>query len=843
MRRIIAGLSLIWTVAVAAFVLVFFFPWIHTTDGITKNMSYTESEDKVYVSENVHDHAVIYKLADDGGKDDIFIGRDNYITKDYKVNAVAYEQSLLVLFSYDTVYEGRDITVYRIARLDDKMTVAQLSDYLVLGDEIHITYMSADEKDIYISAVNTSRSEAYVYQVSQDALKTVESRSGLNFTGVKNKISRDKSEAEQDEAAEAFEEISPFEFQVADAGRIYADCVYEPGELHIRYDNEKESGYFSIPKSVKTAYGNMLITGIEYNEMRGISLVWIVILWLLGIPVIVIITIIMNGRNHVVYIGAIMELVLFIIFAGGTCSVIMSASSLSNSEHTSYTGYIMNEAFSNLNFDTGEYDFTSTGSEREDMLKAYYDSSMYESMYKQLKNMVSLPEDNWKISGMAVVNVKSKEVLVSDTRMNRVLVSELYGEKAGKFTGVSNGGNNLREETISSDGGKCQAIARSLDGIGLSGYCLVALVDYQDSFKNAATEFKNFVKTAVIVYIISSIAILVLLYFENRDMHAVARMLKLLAEGRGVMTNPSVRGKDLVSMKNSAFEIDKNITSMNHTKYKIFEAYYRFAPKSIEVMLDKASITEVEIGDMSDIAGTIAILSMKDKNRTDKESLAYMNKTFAIMENSRDEYGGIYISNNENLSRARFLFPDNNNSNAVGFGIEVLNSIREWKKRENIDSLVMLHHTTFSYGICGTDTQSMALLTSEELEKLSSVAKWLRGLRVSMVITETVLEREDGLDDIRYIGFINIVANDRLKLYEVLGAHGNREADVRKKNKDDFEEAIRLFYAKDFYLARNIFTDILRETPEDGLAKWYLFECEEQLNETADDIFTGALHI
>ena len=60
---------------------------------------------------------------------------------------------------------------------------------------------------------------------------------------------------------------------------------------------------------------------------------------------------------------------------------------------------------------------------------------------------------------------------------------------------------------------------------------------------------------------------------------------------------------------------------------------------------------------------------------------------------------------------------------------------------------------------------------------------------------------------------------------------------------DSFRAALDLFYDRDFYFARNAFTDILRDFPEDELVKWYLFECESRLNGDIDTGFTGALHV
>lgn len=42
--------------------------------------------------------------------------------------------------------------------------------------------------------------------------------------------------------------------------------------------------------------------------------------------------------------------------------------------------------------------------------------------------------------------------------------------------------------------------------------------------------------------------------------------------------------------------------------------------------------------------------------------------------------------------------------------------------------------------------------------------------------------------------------------------------------------ALQLYYDNDLYLARSTFADILEECPADGIARWYVFACEERFN-------------
>ena len=72
------------------------------------------------------------------------------------------------------------------------------------------------------------------------------------------------------------------------------------------------------------------------------------------------------------------------------------------------------------------------------------------------------------------------------------------------------------------------------------------------------------------------------------------------------------------------------------------------------------------------------------------------------------------------------------------------------------------------------------------------------------------------------------------KLYEVLDAYPGLERELRRGYDQRFQEAINLFYHNDFYLARNVFSSLLRACPGDGIARWYLFACEHFFNQEGD---------
>ena len=203
--------------------------------------------------------------------------------------------------------------------------------------------------------------------------------------------------------------------------------------------------------------------------------------------------------------------------------------------------------------------------------------------------------------------------------------------------------------------------------------------------------------------------------------------------------------------------------------------------------------------------------------------------------------GGILISASNDLSLVKGLFFEECKS-TVSFGRELIHSIMGSSKKENIEGAVFLHYGSITYGISGTERHSFPFIMSHACDVLEKYTKGIVSLNVELVVTHTVLEREEIPGECRYIGFIK-EGTVKIKLYEVLDACSARIRLAKMDLKERFDEALRLFYNRDFYLARNLFMEVLQRLPEDGVSRWYLFECEHYLNLDVKQDFDGRMHL
>ena len=221
----------------------------------------------------------------------------------------------------------------------------------------------------------------------------------------------------------------------------------------------------------------------------------------------------------------------------------------------------------------------------------------------------------------------------------------------------------------------------------------------------------------------------------------------------------------------------------------------------------------------------------RDKARITLEDapfVDFVNQCFAAANHSVMAHGGYILSSGFEMGLLRLYFPGKSACALTS----ALDLVSETKNKDSSQELApkflfLLHHTTFLYGVAGSDQQAFPFLSSNEMEFLSSYSHNLADAGCQIVFTHEILDSVPDNFHYRYIGYVTDPASqESYKLYELLDAYSELDRNLRLWYDKDFQEAIQLFYRSDFYLARTSFSNILRSCPDDGVAKWYLFACE-----------------
>ncbi len=321
---------------------------------------------------------------------------------------------------------------------------------------------------------------------------------------------------------------------------------------------------------------------------------------------------------------------------------------------------------------------------------------------------------------------------------------------------------------------------------------------------------------------------------QEKEIRRMLQLVSQVAEGRKNWDSLKADNKPVLrestemhTLQSGLWQIASNIEWMNYSKYKMLQAYYRFAPKQIEKILHRETILDVGPLDRVTTEAALAFVSFAEEDTIpEREYLRMMVRNYMHLGEVRKEYDGVIISGNSDLSTVKLMFNEETKK-ALDFGIRLASC-------ENLDegagdAFILLHRTKFVYGVAGDDEQAFTYVHSNELKALDNYVEKLRKMGVRMAVTDYVHEVIEKETVTRYIGYIED-ADYTFKLYEVLDAHPADERQKRLELKPKFQKALGLFYKSDFYLARNLFSEILRSCPTDEVAKWYLFLCENSLN-------------
>ena len=301
--------------------------------------------------------------------------------------------------------------------------------------------------------------------------------------------------------------------------------------------------------------------------------------------------------------------------------------------------------------------------------------------------------------------------------------------------------------------------------------------------------------------------------------------LKVLAD-RGLENE--VSSNEMRLLYSGLRQIAADIMRVNYGKYKALQIYYRFAPKKIEQIMGKNSILDVEINEQVNMEATLAYISFNINERLQQnEQLQNINDYYTRLGQYRKKYNGIIFNSSTDLSTIQMMFNDEIKE-AIQFGIDMASEEKTDNREQRI--FVLLHRTSFIYGISGDDEQTFAFAHSLEMKVIEKYVDRLRRIGIRMAVTDYVHEMLPANTSARYIGYIQ-EQGLKFNLYEILDAYPAGERQERLDSNEKFEEALRLFYQSDFYFARTLFTEILKDCPRDHVAKHYIFQCESCLNE------------
>lgn len=318
----------------------------------------------------------------------------------------------------------------------------------------------------------------------------------------------------------------------------------------------------------------------------------------------------------------------------------------------------------------------------------------------------------------------------------------------------------------------------------------------------------------------------------TRPIRVLTRQMERVAEGDVRSKDVSPGRDELCCMDRSLQEMCMSLAIRNYEIQCIIRSYSRFVPQKLAELLDRAAVEEVDPGDNRRIMGNVGLFSIGNRGDArgvlgDADFVSFLSGSFGMFYDCVTAKGGCVLSGGLRLESMEALF-SGAAADGVFAGLDLLGEAMAAPKGgvPAPHPVLMLHRGPFLYGVAGRDERLFPYISSAELEFLGSLSQQFYQVGVRIVATEEYWKQLEGFSG-RYIGFVSDGEHGgAYKLYEILDAYPELERTLRQSYDNRFQEALNLFYHKDFYLARNIFSNLLRVCPEDGVARWYLFACE-----------------
>lgn len=390
-------------------------------------------------------------------------------------------------------------------------------------------------------------------------------------------------------------------------------------------------------------------------------------------------------------------------------------------------------------------------------------------------------------------------------------------------------------------GGKGRLLCRmlamiiKLTGIGL--VMIMVLVHFQGGESYSGT---TLVIAALMEWLVVIIITLLFLRHIWRNVDILVAWMDKISRGEHNIESRKAPDDEFGIMWTALERLCRSLQMRKYRHVEITDYLYQYAPRNFEQLFDKNDLHDIEIGEARQLPVTLGMISIIDKEtlltgRIQKQYMQYINGLMDILFSQRDSEQAIFLQDGSNMENVKVVFKGENESVsvAVRYSIECMEALlRRTEEQYETTPFILLHTATVSCGLAGGSKQVYPYVTSLEIETLAGFVGRFRSSGVKIVVTESTWQQVQGQVEGRYIG--HVASPDRkyvFRLYEIIDACPQSQKIGRIKNRQRFEQALELFYNNDLYLARNAFTEVLKECPDDGIAEWYIFACDELFNE------------
>ncbi|MBO6259636.1 MAG: hypothetical protein J6N47_02295 [Lachnospiraceae bacterium] len=697
----------------------------------------------------------------------------------------ADDENIYVLYAKTT----QDRKAYfQILKYDLGLKPIESSALFEIDRDVWACGIDIQDGELYVTVMDEERTQANVYLLGKDIF-------------------------EDQEENESSSSLSMIYSKESEGARLFTEACYQDGQLFTRMDSDAPAGIFAVPDEIKKIYNSRNSNiGIEVKT-GGVRTAGIFAFTCLVIFSGLMVQLVVKKKSRV--LGLILSGTVWVIFIAVNVSFLLNAV-MEKITQDSAKVLAVDETLYSID-DIGVLESYGVGD------TDFYESNGYYSLYSAISDELG-EYATVDCKRFLVVNAQNGNVVLDTELMNRQNIGEILGDYYRRMVETCSITKESNVEVASIQGVSYYVVCAPMMSAGKGSYCLIGLYTSPDTdidVRVGTLLINNCVALMAIIFLIVYFTVDVRVY---RDIALIKRALMAAVEdGKEPEVSKEI-SEDQKLIYTAIRELVRRINRINYAKYQMYSAYYRFSPKNIEQLMHKDSITEVHEGDTAVAKGSMVVFSTSSTPEN-REVLDNMKFLMDYMETADME--GTVVSNDSMLSKVEMFF-DKSNKRMLELGVGYFtNSVR---KEMNSSMGLVVYYSEFTVGIAGNSTQAMTFISSPKVRIYERFGEWFSNMGINMVITRKIMERDAGQAEVRYIGYIILPDGSREDMYEVLDACDARERQLKMEYRKKFEDSIDLFYKSDFYLARNRFSDLLKNCPADRLAKWYLFKCEKCLS-------------
>ena len=276
---------------------------------------------------------------------------------------------------------------------------------------------------------------------------------------------------------------------------------------------------------------------------------------------------------------------------------------------------------------------------------------------------------------------------------------------------------------------------------------------------------------------------------------------------------------------------------LNNELKALNKAYERFIPREFIHLLEKKSVTEVQLGDQVEKEMTILFSDIRgftpmSESMTPQENFDFINAYLSRMEPVIHKHNGFI---DKYIGDAIMALFSSSVDNAIQGCLEMLRTLRDYNKErvamnfQAIEIGIGLNTGPLMLGTVGGKNRMDGTVISDAVNVASRIEGLTKVYGAHLLITGSTFKKIEDTSSyhIRLLDRVRVKGKRQaVTVYEIFDCNTEAQVQLKKVTLRTFEKGVEYFHAEEYIQARQCFQQVLANNPEDAPAAVYFKRCE-----------------